>query len=764
MPRSLRRKWVAVSAAIPIAIGLVILGAYFLLHPQERRREAPVRPKPEAPPDLEKLRNTYTAGLEALHRGDGGEAIRRFSSFNFGQREVEEYRLYYLATAHQLVHDDKGMRGILATLQQRQPKFVYADDAGLNLAGLYSLLADWLHASLTYGEVGAWTNSPAVAGNARWGETESRFFNGDLAGALAAARAIAIKSPRVPQAAWALTVIRGVSGIPATAPIPLSSSERLERAVCLLRDGDPQAALDELTSLEPVAPASIRAAIQLNKGLSLNQLHRYDDSNKSLEPLASGSYTVAIPAIYTASKNYRALSASIVPVVNKTVIRRQKVGTIRVRVGKGEKRRTVMRSKFANVKKTVHLVDLAKKAKKETYDRLAAERLKDLLQIRTVAPEVRLEVLNTLIGIAEAKKQDPYEQQLIADVVELDAFADPGLQHFWDKAWAAYVRRDFNSARTLFRFIADTYNNPNVKRQAQYWYARTIERVGEEQPAHEIYRQLASAPYQDVYALYSVGRGATSQPESASPQNVNRPDWRDLAEKTMPPELRLAYELTALYDMRDAQLEIRQNAKFSNQHFANALMSDLYNSSGNVDLLYRTLRRAFPQLATVEQDAVPPYFIRMYYPVKYEDSIKKDAKRFGVDPYLVMALILQESYFQPHAKSPAGAIGLMQLMPGTGRELGHKLHGRFSLTRIDDPETNIELGTYHLQHMIRLFDNNVQLAVASYNAGQGNILKWRRGARSKPMDEFLESIPFAETRTYVKRVTLLRSSYARIAQ
>ena len=99
-----------------------------------------------------------------------------------------------------------------------------------------------------------------------------------------------------------------------------------------------------------------------------------------------------------------------------------------------------------------------------------------------------------------------------------------------------------------------------------------------------------------------------------------------------------------------------------------------------------------------------------------------------------------------------------------GKELGQKLHGRFSITRIEDPETNIELGTYHLQHMIQLFGNNVQLAVASYNAGQGNVMKWRRGAATRPMDELLESIPFPETRNYVKRVTILRSSYARIAQ
>jgi soluble lytic murein transglycosylase len=128
-----------------------------------------------------------------------------------------------------------------------------------------------------------------------------------------------------------------------------------------------------------------------------------------------------------------------------------------------------------------------------------------------------------------------------------------------------------------------------------------------------------------------------------------------------------------------------------------------------------------------------------------------------------MALILQESYYNPKARSGVGATGLMQIMPATGKELGKKLHGVFSVTHLEDPETNIELGTYYISTLVRLFGNNDYLAVASYNAGQGNVAKWRRAAPGKPMDEFLESIPFPETRNYVKRVTMLRSSYARIA-
>jgi len=109
-------------------------------------------------------------------------------------------------------------------------------------------------------------------------------------------------------------------------------------------------------------------------------------------------------------------------------------------------------------------------------------------------------------------------------------------------------------------------------------------------------------------------------------------------------------------------------------------------------------------------------------------------------------------------------MGLMQLMPATGNELGRQIHGSFSTTRLEDPDTNIELGTIHFKKLVTLFGGETRLAVASYNAGQGNVLKWRRAAPHKPIDEFLESMPFAETRNYVKRVTLLRSSYARMAQ
>src|SRR6185436_18904832 len=122
-----------------------------------------------------------------------------------------------------------------------------------------------------------------------------------------------------------------------------------------------------------------------------------------------------------------------------------------------------------------------------------------------------------------------------------------------------------------------------------------------------------------------------------------------------------------------------------------------------------------------------------------------------------------ESYYNPRARSRVGATGLMQLMTPTAQEHARRMGISFGKGRLEDPDTNIRLGTFHLRMLIDLFGGNEHLAVASYNGGQGNVLKWRRGAPRKPLDEFLESIPFDETRGYVKRVAMLKASYARIS-
>jgi len=755
--RFVRRRWLIVTAIAIVLVGGI--AAFIVLRDRTQQQQVLAPHKPEAPPDLEKLRAAYAAGLEALHRGDGAEAVKQLSSFNFGKREVEEYRLYYLANGYQLLNDKDRARVTLAGLWSRTPKLLAWVDAGLNLANLYAGGADWRHAAEVFTRIGARATDPNVGATARWSAIESRFAEGDVAAVLQLARQTAIDNPRAAQADDAIALIRSLTATPESQPIVLTGDERLTRALALLRDADPQNAYEELGALnEASVSAELRPAVRLNRGIALSRLSRFEDSNKQLEPLTSGQYRYAIPAIHTLASNYRTLAASINPNTSKTVTVKQKVGTTKVRVGKGKKRRTVTKPKYANVKKNVPLVDLAKKAKKETYERLGVERLKDLLQL-PLSEELRVEVLNTLIAMAEAKNQDAYEQQLLTQLVKIDPSQDPGLQHFWDKAWAAYARGDLNGARPLLEFLRVTYRSPNVKRAATYWLARVDERSGRKAEAVAGYAALAQAPYDDIYAIESERRGAKRTVVNSNPLDEKRPDWAEIAEKEMPRELRLAYELTALADTRDAMLEIRANRTRKNGSYADALLADLYNSAGNTQLAMLTVRRAFPQLATVEQDAVPHYFLKMYYPMRYRDLIVEHSQKNGLDPFLIMGLIHQESYFTPTVKSAVGATGLMQLMPATAKELA----GRMRISpRLEDPKTNIRLGTAHFKMLAGLFGGNTELAVAAYNAGQGRVLGWRRAAPSRPMDEFLEAIPFRETRTYVKHVVMLASTYRRM--
>src|SRR5258708_40267178 len=143
-PRS-RRRWVVPVVLVLVPVMLIVTALVRWPH-HWPNREFVVPPVPEAPPDLEKLRPAFSAGLEALRRGDGVEAVSQFSSFTFGKRAVDQDRLHYLANACQLAGNRALARVTLAKLWRRRPGFVVQTDAGLNLGGLYATIADWRHA------------------------------------------------------------------------------------------------------------------------------------------------------------------------------------------------------------------------------------------------------------------------------------------------------------------------------------------------------------------------------------------------------------------------------------------------------------------------------------------------------------------------------------------------------------------------------------------------------------------------------------------
>ena len=141
------------------------------------------------------------------------------------------------------------------------------------------------------------------------------------------------------------------------------------------------------------------------------------------------------------------------------------------------------------------------------------------------------------------------------------------------------------------------------------------------------------------------------------------------------------------------------------------------------------------------------------YPLAYWETVQKNAVKRGLDPYLVLALVRQESLFDSQALSPASAFGLMQLLPSTaGQEAKRMGLPPPEIEKLYDPDLNIILGTQHLKGLLQIYSNNIVKAVAAYNAGKNAVDRWERKLSALDQEEFIERITYRETRLYVKLV------------
>jgi soluble lytic murein transglycosylase len=176
----------------------------------------------------------------------------------------------------------------------------------------------------------------------------------------------------------------------------------------------------------------------------------------------------------------------------------------------------------------------------------------------------------------------------------------------------------------------------------------------------------------------------------------------------------------------------------------------------------RQLRRAFGASAEGGASGLTPAFWRLFYPLGYADHVRAAAQRAGVDPYFVAAVIREESSYDPRAKSWVGAIGLMQLMPETARVVARDLRQPLGdLAELWEPPVNITLGASYLGQLRARFGEPL-LAAAGYNAGPHRVDRWLGERRTADLEEFVDQIPFDETRAFVKRVASSWHQYQRL--
>jgi soluble lytic murein transglycosylase len=272
----------------------------------------------------------------------------------------------------------------------------------------------------------------------------------------------------------------------------------------------------------------------------------------------------------------------------------------------------------------------------------------------------------------------------------------------------------------------------------------------------------APRSYYGVLAAQRLGRGADGMKAGAAEPPVRLPEdpadaiAHDPGFARVDLLRRIGLTEFALVELDDV---VRRSVGDSVRLYG---LSGTYMREEQYHLGLRILRRHFTGLAVSGHPSLPRAFWEMLYPFGWRSHVTAAADRVGVDPFLVAAVVREESSYHPRAVSRAGARGLMQLMPGTAQPMaGHRGWPFRGGDLLDDPGSNIQLGTSFLASLIREF-GDPRLALAAYNAGPRRARQWWQGRRNDDIEAFVEEIPFDETRQYVKRVMLSWEEYRRI--
>lgn len=328
----------------------------------------------------------------------------------------------------------------------------------------------------------------------------------------------------------------------------------------------------------------------------------------------------------------------------------------------------------------------------------------------------------------------------------------------WRLAWLHYRSGDWQSALTTFKALAGQSRGGNFATAAVYWQARSAEKLGELDTAKQIYRQIFNGGEESYYQTLSQ-RALERLGQPVQEVKLSKPSAGADADPAIASEvsfhLSRARELTALGFHGLAVAELDQVNRHANPK--NRLQPLLMREYFANQAYGRSLNLA-SQLPISQGE-------RNYYryPLAYWELVQQKAQERDLDPHLILALIRQESLFDARARSPATALGLMQLIPPTATRVAKQL-GLPAPTqeKLFDPELNVSLGTQYLKDLLQRYANNWFKAIAAYNAGEAAVDRWEREIATDDIEEFVERIPYIETRGYVKLVLRNHRIYKRL--
>jgi soluble lytic murein transglycosylase len=336
----------------------------------------------------------------------------------------------------------------------------------------------------------------------------------------------------------------------------------------------------------------------------------------------------------------------------------------------------------------------------------------------------------------------------------------------WRAAWMNYRIRNYSEAARLMDEQIVRYPGGMEIPAALYWRGRIYEDEEHNFPQAANYYRRLSAIYSDFYYA-NLARQRLSvlgtQPAANLAPALNS------AQKAPAPELtgELPENDTHLIKARllaNAALneyiapEIR--ASPTADQWGALAQAEIYVSYGEFTRALQSMKHSGISFFTLPMDQVPAIYWHLLFPQPYWTELVANAGSNQLDPYLVASLIRQESEFNAGAVSRANAYGLMQLLPSVGKSIAKK-HGikRFDTRQLLDPSVNLRLGTVNLKQVLDRFGGQMEYALAAYNAGDTPVRQWLSSNDYKDVPEFVESIPYTETRDYVQAILRNREMY-----
>ena len=355
----------------------------------------------------------------------------------------------------------------------------------------------------------------------------------------------------------------------------------------------------------------------------------------------------------------------------------------------------------------------------------------------------------------------------LASAIDAGALGKDG-ENLWTLGFT-YVLwgHDDDALRVFDRYVRE-FPDGDYKTNALFWTGKIDERQGRiperDAALHQVIEEYPYSYY--AYRSREILGPAASQTEAPDPRPVaSFPDIDAELAKVSEPRLQAVRELLAVGLTRDATREMKILAgEYPDNAGIAFMLADVYANGNEAFEAMGILQRRFRNFIRHGGQNIPPRLWQILFPLNYWDSIRAEAGRRGLDPFLVASIIRQESGFEPTIVSNAGAVGLMQIMPAEASRIALQagIPG-IDRAQLFDPLTNIAVGSAEYSQKLSAMRGNDILAIAAYNAGEEAVGKW---LAQTPIDGdpdiFVDSIPYAETRLYVKSVTRNRFEYRRV--